>query len=96
MMKNVIKDINKNCKDLSVEGIVRFLENRGDLRFTANSHREVYYFFLEALDCGFTLMESKKITVELFDINPNTFKNIRSRFKGEIKSKWESRLEKIR
>ncbi len=79
-MLNLIKDIKLNCPDLSVEGIVKFMTERGDLVYTSNYYREIYFFYLEARKLPLTHREAKQTTMQLFKISSPTFKRIQKRY----------------
>lgn len=81
-MKNIVKDIKTNCKDLSIEGIVDFLNSRGDLSYTSNYHREIWFFYVEARRLPLTHREAKQTTMTMFKISSATFKNIQIKYKG--------------
>ena len=80
-MINVIHDIESNCKDHSIKGIVEFLSNRGDLKFTAEYHREIFLFYKEARKMPLTHREAKQTTIELFSISSGSFKLIIRKYK---------------
>ena len=80
-MKNIIKDIETNCPECKcdVEKTVDFLANRGDFSYSSEYHREIWFFYLEALNER-TKKEARDLTIEMFDISFATFKNIRAKF----------------
>jgi len=81
-MLNLIKDIKLNCPDQSIEGIVKFLMNRGDLTYTSDSHREIYFFYQEARKLPLTHREAKQTTMQLFKISSTSFKQIMRKYNG--------------
>lgn len=76
-MINLVNDIENNCKDKSVEGIIEFLNKRGDLSGKAEIHREIYLMYTTARKERFTHRESKRLVMELFKISTSTFQKIR-------------------
>jgi len=83
-MKNLIKDIRQNCEDLTLEGIVSFMNKRGDLSYTSDYHREIYFFYIEARKLPLKHREAKQTVMELFKIGSTTFKTIMRKYKGAI------------
>ena len=80
-MKNIIKDIERNCEDQSIEGIVLFLTKRGDFHRTSEQHREIYFFYKSARKMPMTHRLARQTTIELFGIKPHTFKRIINKYK---------------
>ena len=80
-MNNIVLDIEKNCEDKSVEGIIQFLNLRGDLKFTADYHREIFLFYNEARKMPLTHREAKQTTLQLFSISSENFKLIMRKYK---------------
>jgi hypothetical protein len=83
-MNNIVKDIENNCEDKSVEGIVEFLNQRGDIKFTADYHREIFLFYNEARKMPLTHREAKQTTIQLFGISSENFKVIMRKYKEVI------------
>ncbi len=81
-MINLIKDIKENCQDHSIEGIVDFLLNRGDLSIFSNYHREIYFFYKELRKSGSNHKEARSITMEGFKLSPSTFKRVIKKYKS--------------
>ena len=79
-MKNIIKDIEQNCKDKSVEGIIRFLHRSGDIPMTSEHYREVWHFYVEALKFLKNKRKAKKLTMFFMKVNDSKFKRIKARY----------------
>jgi len=79
-LDNLIKHINQNCEDKSVEGIVKFLFKSGDLNFKSEQDREIWFFYLEALDMLKVPKPARDTTLELFGITWRQFNYIRKMF----------------
>ena len=82
-MKNLVKDIEQNCHDKSVQGIVDFLVERGDIGYISNYHREIWFFYKGLRDASSDHKEARSITIDHFDLTPSTFKRIIRRFRPE-------------
>lgn len=81
-MKNVIKDIEQNCEDKSIEGIVSFLVLKQDLYYPSNYHREIWFFYKELRDAGTTHKESRALTMSHFRLNSSYFKRVVKKYKS--------------
>ena len=81
-MKNIIKDIKENCPEChcDTEKTIEFLEAHGDLSYTAEHYREVWYFYLALLK-EVTKKEARETTIELFHISFEKFKYIQKWYK---------------
>jgi len=84
-MNNIVKDIIENCKECEcdVEATVKFLQKRGDIHFTSDHYREVWYFYLESLKMLKNKKKARETTLELFKLKPDKFKYIQ---------KWAKRV----
>lgn len=78
-MENIIKDIKLNCKDKTVEGIVRFLYKNGDIPFTAEYYREIWFFYEGALEMLKNKIEARKLTKEIMNIDESKFKRVKKK-----------------
>jgi hypothetical protein len=87
-MKNLIKDIEQNCEDKSIKGIVSFLVERGDINPAGEFPREVYFFYKEALNIVYRKKSARDMTIEMFDINWKKFNRIRNKFEDSHK-RWQ-------
>ncbi|MDA1120864.1 MAG: hypothetical protein O2887_10320 [Bacteroidetes bacterium] len=75
-MRNIIKDIRLNCPECcDPEQTIKFLYNKGDLSFTSEHYREVWFFYLE-LGKQVSKREARFTTLELFRIKIDKFKYI--------------------
>lgn len=82
-MNNIVKDIRENCKDLTVEGIVSFLNAKGDFKFTAEYHREIHFFYQECRKMPMTHRVARSTTIQLFKLTAINFKTIMRKFKED-------------
>ena len=78
-MKNIIKDIEQNCPECqcSVEETIKYLTNHGDLSYTSDHYREVWFFYIEALKMLKNKAQARRHTIEMFKISPEKFKVIK-------------------
>lgn len=87
MLKNILKDIELNCKDCkSISDAISFLVKRGDFSYTSDYYREVWFFYLESLSLFEGKHHEKKkkareLTQEMFKISRRLFYYIRKSFK---------------
>lgn len=79
-MKNIIKDIEENCTNKSIEGIVQFLLDRGDLSYISEHYREIWHFYNEALKTH-SKKDARKLCKEVMRINESKFKRVQKRYK---------------
>jgi len=75
-MKNLVKDIEQNCEDKSVQGIVDFLVERGDISYISNYHREIWFFYKELRDLDINHRKARKTTMDMFQIGAELFKRV--------------------
>ena len=77
-MKNIIKDIKKNCPDCecSIDKTVEYLVSHGDIGYTSEHYREVWYFYKELLDTLKNKRQARETTLELMRIKHDKFKYI--------------------
>lgn len=76
-MRNIIKDITENCPEChcDTEKTVQFMAKRGDLKWTSEHYREVWFFFLRTIDAhGYN--EGRKITLEVMQVKKDKWKTI--------------------
>ena len=78
-MKNIIKDVKKNCSDCSSEEVVEFLYKRGDFSYTSEHYREIWFFFLDAIKEVKSKVQARRLTIELYKLTPQKFDYIRRR-----------------
>lgn len=78
-MKNLVKDIEENCDDCecNTEATIKFLMNSGDLSFTSDHYREVWYFYKELAISLKNKKQARETTLELFKISHEKFRHIR-------------------
>lgn len=83
MLKNIVKDIEQNCPDCecSPERTVEFLKDRGDFSYISEYHREIWFFYLEALKTR-TKREAREVTIELFKISEGLFRKVRRKYRA--------------
>ncbi len=77
-MKNIVKDIEENCPECecNTEATIEFLNHNGDLSFTSDHYRDVWFFYLNSLKSGLSKKISRTTTIELFCISHEKFKHI--------------------
>lgn len=80
-MKNVIKDIEQNCEDKSIKGIIDFLVLRQDLYYPSNYHREIWFFYKELRDDNTSHKEARALTMSHFRLNSSYFKRVIKKYK---------------
>lgn len=86
-MKNIVKDIKKNCPDCecSIEKTIKFLQDSGDLSYTSEHYREIWFFYSELAITLKNKKEARETTMKLFKISFEKFKYIRKRRLAIIK-----------
>ncbi len=86
-MKNIIKDINENCPQCycNTEETIKFLKEHGDLSYTSDHYREIWYFYLELLK-EVTKKQARETTIQLFNISFEKVRHIR---------KWWNRTKRV-
>jgi len=84
-MRNIIKDIEQNCPECncSVERTVEYLVSNGDISYTSEHYREVWFFYQECLNTFKNKRKARLTTLEVMDIKPDKFKYIQ---------KWAKRV----
>ena len=84
-MKNIIKDIKTNCPECEcdIEKTVEFLCNRGDFSYISEHHREVWFFYLDALK-EFEEKEARNLTIEMFRLTYEKFSYIRRKYREVV------------
>lgn len=77
-MKNIIKDIEDNCPQCycNTEETIKFMANRGDISWTSDHYREVWFFYLAAM-IEFGSHKAYRLTLEVMKITPGKWKCIR-------------------
>ncbi len=80
-MKNVIKDIEQNCKDLSISGIVNFLNSSRDFYYLSEYDREIYFFYQDLIKDNRSHRQARKITIEMFSLSDTKFKTAIRKYK---------------
>ena len=81
-MKNILKDIKNNCNQCDIDQVIEFLKERGDFSYTSETHREIYFFYLETLkewDCSKEY--ARLVTCEMFDICESNFYKIIKKYR---------------
>ena len=83
-MKNIIKDIRRNCPDCSnTEKVVEFLYRRNDLKQTADIHREIAFFYQDAIPLfKGNKANAKRHTMEMMGVSERTFYNAIKKLKS--------------
>lgn len=89
-MRNILKDIDRNCKDCSTtEKVLNFLFNSGDIPATSEYHREIYFFYIETLDTFPNGRNRKKLarqeTCQMFRISEDTLRKIITKYRRKYK-----------
>ncbi len=82
-MINLIKDIKENCEDKSIEAIVKFMFDSGDLSYLSNYHREVWFFYRELRKNKHTHREARRVTMDQFQVKKDNFKKIIRKYKRD-------------
>ena len=80
-MRNIVKDIKANCKDHSVEGIVRFLFDSGDFSYNSEYDREIFFFYRALIEDAQTHREARKTTIEVMKISNDKFRRAIRKFR---------------
>lgn len=81
-MKNIIRDIEENCEDKSVEGIVRYLHRSGDIPVTSEEYREVWFFYKDAVRMfEGNRRKARAVTKYFMKIDESKFKRIQAKYK---------------
>lgn len=81
-MENIIRDIEDNCNDKSIKGIIKFMHASGDIPVTSEYYREVWHFYIEACDMLKSKMQARRLTKEFMKINESKFKRIKTRYES--------------
>lgn len=89
IVKNIIKDIEQNCKECcEPDKTIKFLFDRGDISYTSEYYREIWFFYKESLTLFKKSKKQKKEardhTCEMMGISEPLFwkisKKLRKRF----------------
>ncbi len=77
-MNSIVKDIQRNCPECEcdTEKTIQFLERRGDIHFTSDHYREIWFFYVELFGSLKNKEEARNTTLELFKIKHDKFKYI--------------------
>ena len=86
-MINIIKHLEDNCKDKSVEGIIKFLYKYGDIASTSEAYREVYYYYWDQRDLGKTDREARRNTIDKFNLSDSKYIRILKKYSDDNKLK---------
>ena len=81
-MKNLIKDIEENCQDQSIEGIVKFLTLNGDIPYTSDHYREVWFFYLESLKMLKNKRKANDLTRTVMKVADRKLRRIKKHFEN--------------
>lgn len=78
IVKNIVKDLDQNCKECrEPEKTVKFLFDRGDISYTSEYYREIWFFYKESLDLFKKSKQQKKQarnhTCEMMNISEPLF-----------------------
>lgn len=89
-MENILKDIKQNCRECeTTRQIVKFLHSRGDFSYHSEYHREIWFFYKEALtkifkNSKYPKREAREHTINMMKISPQTFRRIREKYQDRI------------